>query len=128
LRLQQLLLNVLENALRVSPPGGAVAVTLTTQGGGTSVAISDQGPGVGPDELGRIFDRLYSRARREGEPGGSGLGLAIARAIAEDHGGELRVENNPAGGATFTLTLPLGGAPASTPGDERGLSLPSSTA
>ena len=128
LRLQQLLLNVLDNALRVSPPGGAVAVTLTAQGTAASVAISDQGPGVGPDELGRIFDRLYSRARREGEPGGSGLGLAIARAIAEDHGGGLRAENNPRGGATFTLTVPLGDAPAATRGDERGLSLPSSTA
>jgi signal transduction histidine kinase len=100
LRLQQLLLNVLDNALRVSPSESTVTVHLAAEGERATIRVADQGPGVQPEELERIFDRLYSRS-------GSGLGLAIARAIARDHGGELRAHNNPDRGATFTLTLPL---------------------
>ncbi|MDQ6817150.1 MAG: HAMP domain-containing histidine kinase [Actinomycetota bacterium] len=107
LRLQQLLLNLLDNALRVSAPPGHVAVGLTVEGRVASVAISDQGPGIEPDELARIFDRLYSRPQLSGERAGSGLGLSIARSIARDHGGELTARNNDDRGATFTVTLPL---------------------
>jgi signal transduction histidine kinase len=98
--LQQLLLNVLDNALRVSPAGASVEVELAAAGTQVEVSVRDQGPGIAPDELGRIFERLYSHE-------GSGLGLAIAAAIARDHGGELRAGNDPERGATFTLTLPL---------------------
>jgi signal transduction histidine kinase len=108
LRLQQLLLNLLDNALRVSPPEGSVAVALTAQTRTATIAISDQGPGIAPDELARIFDRLYSRPQLSDQRVGAGLGLAIARAIAHDHGGELTAQNNPGRGATFTVTLALG--------------------
>jgi signal transduction histidine kinase len=108
LRLQQLLLNVLDNALRVSPPGGIVTLELTAEHQQVAITVSDQGPGIEPDQLTRIFDRLYSRPRRAGEHVGSGLGLAIARAIAREHGGELSALNKSDKGATFTLTLPLG--------------------
>jgi signal transduction histidine kinase len=115
LRLQQLLLNVLDNALRVSPPGGTVTIELTAEAHHVTIAVEDQGPGIEPDQLASIFDRLYSRPRRVGEHAGSGLGLAIARAIAHDHGGELSAQNNPDRGATFSLTLPLGQDPRATP-------------
>lgn len=106
--LQQLLLNVLDNALRVSPTGGRVEVELVAVGERVRVGVHDEGPGIAPAELGMIFERLYSHD-------GSGLGLAIAHAIAVDHGGELSAVNDPDGGATFTLTLPLlsRGAPVS---------------
>jgi signal transduction histidine kinase len=115
LRLQQLLLNVLDNALRVSPPNGTVTLQLTAEGQQATITVTDQGPGIEPDQLTRIFDRLYSRRRRGGEHAGSGLGLAIARAIAQDHGAELSARNNPDRGATFTLTLALRQDPRATP-------------
>lgn len=114
LRLQQLLLNVLDNALRVSPPGGTVTIELTAEAQEATITLSDEGPGIEPDQLTSIFDRLYSRPRRVGEQVGSGLGLAIARAIARDHGGELSARNNPDRGATFTLTLALRPDPRAT--------------
>ncbi len=107
LRLQQLLLNLLDNALRVSPAGGSVTVDLTAHTGTATIAISDEGPGIEPEELARIFDRLYSRRQLHDERAGSGLGLAIARAIAHDHGGELTARNDRHRGAILTVTLPL---------------------
>jgi two-component system OmpR family sensor kinase len=107
LRLQQLLLNVLDNALRVSPANGRVTLQLAAAAQRATITVADHGPGIEPGQLTRIFDRLYSRPRREGEHAGSGLGLAIARAIAEDHGGDLGARNNAERGATFTLVLPL---------------------
>jgi signal transduction histidine kinase len=104
-RLQQLLLNVLDNALRVSPAQGNVTVELTLAAGQTSISIRDEGPGIDPDQLTRIFDRLYSRPARGDERAGAGLGLSIARAIAHTHNGELSAHNNRHRGATFTLTL-----------------------
>ncbi len=115
LRLQQLLLNLLDNALRVSPPNGRVEVDLTVRNRGATITISDQGPGIEPDELARIFDRLYSRPQVSDERVGAGLGLAIARAIARDHGGELTARNRRGRGATFAVTLPLGQDKAARP-------------
>jgi signal transduction histidine kinase len=107
LGLQQLLLNLLDNALRVSPPGGTVTVELSVGVRLATISVSDQGPGIEPAELDRIFERLYTGSARDSDRDGSGLGLAIARAIASDHAGRLTARNNVAGGATFELTLPL---------------------
>lgn len=105
LHLQQLLLNLLDNAQRVSPAGTEVTVALAAGPAHTTVTVSDEGPGIEPDQLERIFDRFYSPP---GPPAtGSGLGLAIARAIASDHGGELTARNREQTGACFELTLPL---------------------
>jgi signal transduction histidine kinase len=98
---------VLDNALRVSPAGGEVAVSLTAHRRQAAIAVRDHGPGIEPGALARIFDRFYSRSQLTGEHAGSGLGLAIARAIARDHGGELTARNNPDGGASLIATLPL---------------------
>jgi signal transduction histidine kinase len=106
-RLVQLLLVLLDNAFRVSPPGGLVAVTVARAGRRAQVAVGDQGPGVPGDQRERIFEPFarLPRSRREGR--GSGLGLAIARRIAELHGGTLSVGDAPGGGAVFVLDLPL---------------------
>ena len=89
LALQQLLLNLLDNALRVSPPQATVTVTLQAQDGKAALSVSDQGPGIEPDQLERIFERFYTRRETAAGRVGAGLGLAIARAIANDHHGQL---------------------------------------
>jgi signal transduction histidine kinase len=75
--------------------------------GRATLEISDQGPGIEPEQLERIFERFYTHRQEGAERGGAGIGLAIARAIANDHDGQLRAGNQTGGGATFTLVLPI---------------------
>jgi signal transduction histidine kinase len=108
LRIEQILINLLTNALRYSPPGGWITISLNHRNTQLEVQIQDNGPGIPAEALPLIFDRFYradhARSRAEG---GSGLGLAIARQLAQAHGGDLSAANHPQGGANFTLTLPL---------------------
>jgi two-component system, OmpR family, sensor kinase len=105
--LQQLLLNVLDNALKASSPGGELTVALAATVDRARVTVSDAGPGIEPGELERIFDRFYTRRTGEGSGVGAGLGLAIARSIAREHGGGLTARNNAGAGAAFVLSLPV---------------------
>lgn len=103
-RIRQVLGNLLDNALRYSPPGGTVTVAVTRVGSELHVSVQDQGPGVPPADLPHVFERFYQGDKsRTGE--GTGLGLAIARELVQAHGGRIWVENR--GGAVFTFTLPL---------------------
>jgi two-component system OmpR family sensor kinase/two-component system sensor histidine kinase BaeS len=106
-RVDQILSNLLSNALRYTPEGGRVVVKSEASPGGGQVSVRDSGPGIPPDSIPHVFERFYradrSRSRAEG---GTGLGLAIARKLAEAHGGSLEAANHPGGGALFTLTLP----------------------
>jgi two-component system phosphate regulon sensor histidine kinase PhoR len=101
--------NLTDNAVRFSPPGGVV--TLTASGGSGDeadlvvVSVADDGPGIPPADLERIFERFY-RSDRARTGSGSGLGLAIARHIVEGHGGTIRAENRPERGTVFRFTLP----------------------
>ncbi len=107
LRLQQLLVNLLDNALGVSPDGAAVNVSLEATAGTARVTVSDRGQGIPPDELERIFERFHrANGSRGAVGGGTGLGLAIARSIAREHGGEVFAHNREGGGAAFVLELP----------------------
>ncbi|MGH2412026.1 MAG: sensor histidine kinase [Chloroflexota bacterium] len=104
-RLRQLLLILLDNALKHAPESETVAVTARRQGGHVVVSVRDQGPGIDQRDLPRLFDRFYRADRaRAGE--GIGLGLAIARWIVAAHGGQIRAANAPDGGAVFTVTFP----------------------
>ncbi len=103
-RLKQLLLNLIDNALKYTPEGGTVTVSLYRDPEWVRVSVEDTGVGIPPDVLPHIFDRFY-RAQREGRTG-VGLGLSIARWIAEAHGGRLTVESEVGQGTTFTLWLP----------------------
>ncbi len=108
-RLRQVLLILLDNALKHTPAGGAVAVCVAREGGQARLQVRDSGPGIAPEDVLHVFDRFYraNRARTSGE--GTGLGLAIGRWIAEAHGGHIVAANAPAPerGALFTVTLPL---------------------
>ena len=108
-RLEQVMGNLMNNALRITPEGGSITLRGKTDGTGVRLEVEDSGPGIPPEELENIFDRFYqlddTRMRSEN---GSGLGLAIARKLVEAHGGTLTAENRAEGGARFILRLPGG--------------------
>ena len=105
--LKQLLLILLDNALKYTPQGGRITLALGREAGQAVLRVSDTGIGIAPEDLPNIFERFYradkARARDEG---GSGLGLAIARWIVDAHGCEIEVESQPGKGSTFTVRLP----------------------
>jgi two-component system phosphate regulon sensor histidine kinase PhoR len=106
-RLGQILVNVVDNAIRYSPAGGEVVVHVRPSESEVVIAIADQGAGIAHADLERIFERFYKgdRARSRGR-GGTGLGLAIARHIAERHGGRMWARSEPGKGAQLFLALP----------------------
>ena len=104
-RLRQLVMILVDNAIRHSPRDGAVTVTVRVAGLTASIEVTDQGPGLRPEDMPHVFDRFW---RAPGAPsGGTGLGLAIARWIAERHGGRIGVANREGGGAAFRVELPV---------------------
>ena len=108
-RLRQLVMILVDNAIRHSPRGGAVRVVVRPAGDAASVAVEDAGPGVPPEDRPRVFDRFW---RAPGAPaGGTGLGLAIAKWIAEHHDGTISVDQSPAGGARFEVRIPTSPLP-----------------
>jgi two-component system sensor histidine kinase KdpD len=108
-QLEHALVNLLENALKFSPPGDRVAVRAEPVDGTVVVRVIDRGPGVPSGEQGRIF-RPFGRAANGGERG-SGLGLAIARGFVQANGGRLWVESKPGEGAVFAVALPVAERP-----------------
>jgi signal transduction histidine kinase len=105
--LLQLLLNLLDNAIKYTPPGGRVTAGWSTDDTQVELWVHDTGVGIAPEHLPHIFDRFYrvDKARSRAE-GGAGLGLSICRWIAEAHGGSISVESAPGQGSTFTVRLP----------------------
>lgn len=107
-RIEQILNNLLSNALRYSPENASIEINLTHTTQRVSLAIHDKGHGISADELLHIFDRFYKGDKsRTRSNGGTGLGLSISRKLAQAHGGSLEAGNHPQGGAVFTLTLPV---------------------
>ena len=107
-RLIQVFVNVLENAISFSPPGGVVTVTVSRDGATIITTISDQGPGIDEANLPRVFDRFFTHRPETTHPRTShtGLGLAIVKAIVDGYGGSITPMNNANGGATFEIRLP----------------------
>ena len=109
-RLRQLVMILVDNAIRHSPTDGRVGVEVRADGGGASLVVEDDGPGIRPEDLPHLFERFY---RANGAPGGgTGLGLAIAAWIVDRHGGRIEVANRVEGGARFVVRLPATGAVA----------------
>ena len=106
-RILQVLTNLLANAIKFSPPESAVDVTLTATPDALHLRVADQGRGIPEDKLESIFDRFQQvEVTDSRQKGGTGLGLAICRTIVQQHGGSVRAESNPSGGASFLVHLP----------------------
>ena len=100
--LRQILDVLFDNAIRHTPPGGAISLAGTVDGDAVAVSVADTGVGISSDELPNIFKRFH-----RGDAGGTGLGLAIAQHIAQAHGGSIKATSEPGAGSCFTLTLPV---------------------
>ncbi len=98
--------NLIDNALRFTPRGGAVTVSAAQQSGGTAIVVRDTGVGIAADDVPRVFDRFWRGDSAREFDGGSGLGLAIVRALVVRHGGTVSVESVPGRGSAFTVWLP----------------------
>jgi signal transduction histidine kinase len=105
-RLQQILTNLLDNAAKHGGSKGEVVVEVCSEHGDAVLRVSDQGEGIPPEDIERIFNRFYRVDRSRSLPG-AGLGLAIAKHLVVQHGGTIRAFNRPGGGATFEVRLPL---------------------
>jgi len=110
LLIERVLVNLLENASKYTPPGSRVVLAAEVAGGQLSVSVTDDGPGLPHGREEAVFQK-FTRGDRESATPGVGLGLAICRAIIESHLGRISASNRPGGGANFTFTLPLGTPP-----------------
>lgn len=106
-RLAQVFTNLLDNALKHTPPQGRVTLTAASTPGDLTITVSDTGPGIPPEDLSRIFERFYQVDKSRSQSAGVGLGLAITKEIVEAHGGQVRVTSPPGQGAQFSVSLPL---------------------
>jgi two-component system OmpR family sensor kinase len=106
-QLQRLFINLIDNAIKYTPAGGRVSLSLSEEGDQALIAVTDTGIGLSADEQNQIFTRFYRAAQaRSQSGGGAGLGLCIAQSIAEAHGGTIKVLSHPGQGSTFTVVLP----------------------
>jgi signal transduction histidine kinase len=110
-RLERVVQNLLGNAQKFGHTGGTVALSLRREGGEAILAVADDGPGIAPEDLDRIFERYYRPAQGDGRRNpGSGLGLPIVKALVELHGGRVWVESTPGQGSIFSVALPVAAA------------------
>lgn len=117
--LEQVYVNLLENAARYTPPGTRIDVSARVEGNNVVVRVADNGPGLPPGSEERVFEKFYRAAARTPDARrGVGLGLTICRGIVEAHGGRIWAANRPGGGAEFTVSLPLDPASPRVPLDE----------
>ena len=109
-RLKQLALILLENALKYTPPGGSVRVSLQCNPDWSTMTVTDSGVGIAPEDLPHVFERFYRADKgraRSSDPGGTGLGLPIAQWIVAQHGGEIGIDSTVGIGTTVTVRLPI---------------------
>jgi len=102
----QVLINVIDNAVKYSPPDKPIDIRAWGAEGQVAIQVADQGIGIPPEDLGRVFDKFY-RVQRPDNVTGTGLGLSISKGLVEAHGGRIWAENRSGGGTLFTLTLPV---------------------
>jgi two-component system, OmpR family, sensor histidine kinase KdpD len=107
--IDQVLTNLIENAVRHTPVGSRILISASASGTDVTIEVSDDGPGIALDTIDRLFQPFF-RGAPSRSPRGTGLGLAVARGLVEAHGGRISVQNRPNGGAMFRFTLPIGAA------------------
>jgi signal transduction histidine kinase len=118
-RAARIVLGLVENAIKFSPPGGVITLCAAVEGDGLVVTLADQGPGVPPELREAVFDRYFTAAGEGGAGArGTGLGLAIVQSLVTGAGGRIAVDDAPGGGARFRFVLPA--APARDHGAEDG--------
>jgi heavy metal sensor kinase len=105
--MERLLINLVDNAIKFTQPGGHVRVRLTRSGRKAALVVQDSGAGIAPDALPHVFDRFYQADSARSAHDGAGLGLALAKWIADRHSGTIDVASRPGCGSTFTVNLPL---------------------
>lgn len=106
--LRRLFLNLVDNGIKYTPPGGVIKISIERKGETAILSVKDTGPGIPPEEQEKVFQRFFrSQEARSAGQGGSGLGLSIAKSIAEAHGGKLELESTPGEGSVFRVYLPL---------------------
>ena len=105
-KLHDVVRNLVENAVNYTPEGGAIDVGAAVKAGRFQLTVADTGHGIAPDDLGRVFERFYRVDKSRTRPGGTGLGLSIVKHLVQVLNGEVVVENQPGGGALFTVILP----------------------
>lgn len=113
---EQLLHNLIENAIKYTPPGTRIEISAAAAANMVTVAVADRGPGIPPDAEERVFEKFFHGPYRHGK-GGVGLGLTICRGIVEAHGGQISATSRSGGGAVFCFTLPIEGEPPPMPPD-----------
>jgi signal transduction histidine kinase len=106
-RIRQVIFNLISNAVKFTPAGGAIEVDSSRVNGEVRVAVSDTGPGIAPQDRERIFDEFQQAEAGLDQREGTGLGLAVSRRLVELHGGRIWVESEPGNGSTFVFTLPV---------------------
>jgi len=106
--IEQVLLNIMDNALKYSPAGSPIEIHGRVEGANLEISVADRGLGIPPDDLLKVFDKFY-RVERPGNVSGTGLGLSISKGIVEAHGGSIQAENRRGGGTIISIKLPLGG-------------------
>jgi signal transduction histidine kinase len=105
-KLTRMILNLIENAIKYTPEGSTITLSLFRDGDWARMEVADNGVGIAPEHLPHIFDRFYRADRaRSRNKGGTGLGLAIVKGIAEQHGGDVIVTSDPGKGSIFTVWL-----------------------
>ena len=104
--ISRVLVNVIDNALKYSPPGSPIEIEAHPASGYLEIEVADRGSGIPREDLSRIFDKFY-RVQRPDNITGTGLGLSISKGIVEAHGGFIAAENRPGGGTTLTIALPI---------------------
>ena len=110
-RVHQVVSNLLDNAVRHSPPGATVELRASRDKAGVTIEVSDEGPGIDEQERSKVFERFYrADSARSTNDGGAGLGLAIAQWIVDLHGGDIRVEGRQPHGCRMVVVLPAGRA------------------
>jgi signal transduction histidine kinase len=108
-RLRQILTNLIGNALKFTPEGGVIKVKVDKVDGDLIIAVTDNGPGIPPEEIPKIFEPYHRLSNIHGRLSGLGVGLAISRMLTELHGGSLMVDSLLGRGSTFRVSLPMAG-------------------
>jgi two-component system sensor histidine kinase KdpD len=111
IEIAQVLINLIENAIKYTPPGTPIMVAARRVPGAVEISVHDDGPGIAPESQSRLFEKFYRARSSTGAPG-AGIGLSISKGLVEAHGGRIWVESAPEEGTTFRFTIPLGAAEA----------------